>query len=135
MDFVGPQPTGKGPEDWFDGDDWFDVIHAGQEPSRIRATMVRFAPGARAAWHHPAVGQTLQVVAGIALIGTRDGVGTPHPAPAATAPDRHRSVLRHPRQGRRTAPLPPGTRKDHPPRAPTRGAACRLPHAEVTART
>lgn len=73
MEFVMPQPTGKGPADWFDSDVWFDVIHAGQEPSRLRANMVRFAPGARTAWHHHAVGQTLHVVAGVALVGTRDG--------------------------------------------------------------
>ncbi|WP_405764126.1 zinc-binding dehydrogenase [Streptomyces sp. NBC_00080] len=36
--------------------------------------MVRFAPGARPAWHHHAVGQTLHVIAGVALVGTRDGV-------------------------------------------------------------
>jgi quercetin dioxygenase-like cupin family protein len=41
--------------------------------SRTRANMVRFSPGARTAWHHRAVGQTLHVVEGIALIGTRDG--------------------------------------------------------------
>ncbi|MFC1411555.1 cupin domain-containing protein [Streptacidiphilus sp. N1-12] len=29
MEFVKPKPTGKGPEDWFNGDVWFDVIHAG----------------------------------------------------------------------------------------------------------
>jgi quercetin dioxygenase-like cupin family protein len=36
--------------------------------------MVRFAPGARTAWHSHGLGQTLHVVSGVALIGTRDGV-------------------------------------------------------------
>lgn len=40
MEFVEPRPTGKGPGDWFNGDVWCDVIHAGQEPSRLRANMV-----------------------------------------------------------------------------------------------
>ncbi|MFD5872148.1 cupin domain-containing protein [Streptomyces sp. NPDC060322] len=83
MEFVKPQPTSKGLESWFDGDVWFDVIHAGQEPSRLRANMVRFAPGARTAWHHHAVGQTLHVVAGTALIGT---VFEAHPGQTVTCP-------------------------------------------------
>ncbi|MFI9781158.1 cupin domain-containing protein [Streptomyces sp. NPDC051956] len=87
MEFVTPQPTGKGPEEWFNGDVWFDVIHAGQEPSRIRANMVRFAPGARTARHHHAVGQTLHIIAGVALIGTRDGtVYAAHPGETVTCP-------------------------------------------------
>ncbi|WP_328696303.1 (R)-mandelonitrile lyase [Streptomyces sp. NBC_00342] len=87
MEFVTSQPTGKGPKAWFDGDVWFDVIHAGQEPSRLRANIVRFAPGARTAWHHHAVGQTLHIVAGTALIGTRDGtVLETHPGETVTCP-------------------------------------------------
>jgi len=87
VEFVNPQPTGKGRQDWFNGDVWFDVIHAGTEPSRIRANMVRFAPGARTAWHHHAVGQTLHIVAGIGLIGTRDGtVIEAHPGETVTCP-------------------------------------------------
>ena len=65
--------TTKAPAERFTGDVWLDVIVAGQEPSRIRANMVRFSPGARTAWHAHAMGQTLHVVAGVALIGTRDG--------------------------------------------------------------
>jgi quercetin dioxygenase-like cupin family protein len=72
MQFVLPRPTGTG-GDFATGDMWFDVIVAGVAPSRLRANLVRFAPGARTDWHHHAVGQTLHVVSGIALIGTRDG--------------------------------------------------------------
>ncbi|MFE2943660.1 cupin domain-containing protein [Streptomyces sp. NPDC059255] len=87
MEFVKQQPTGKGPEEWFTGDVWFDVLYAGAEPSRMRANMVRFAPGAHTAWHHHAVGQTLHVVAGVALIGTRDGtVFEAHPGETVTCP-------------------------------------------------
>ncbi|MGW4561731.1 (R)-mandelonitrile lyase [Streptomyces sp. NPDC004561] len=74
MEFVKPRSTVKGPDNWFDGDVWFDVIFAGEDHSHMRANMVRFAPGARTAWHHHAVGQTLRIVSGVALIGTRDGV-------------------------------------------------------------
>ncbi|MGW7615130.1 (R)-mandelonitrile lyase [Streptomyces antimycoticus] len=87
MKFVTPQPTTKAPADWFTGDVWFDVICAGQEPSRMRANMVRFSPGAHTAWHRHAVGQTLHVVEGIALIGTRDGtVFEAHPGETVTCP-------------------------------------------------
>ncbi|MFB7636534.1 cupin domain-containing protein [Streptomyces sp. NPDC056149] len=74
MEFVRQQPTGKAPADWFTGDVWWDVIVAGREPSRMRVNLVRFSPGARTHWHSHAVGQTLHVTSGIALIGTRDGV-------------------------------------------------------------
>lgn len=74
MKHVAPRPTAKGPAEWFTGDVWFDVIHAGSDPSRVRVNMVRFAPGARTYWHHHVLGQTLHVVAGTALVGTRDGV-------------------------------------------------------------
>ncbi len=39
----------------------------------MRANMVRFAPCARTDWHSHAMGQTLHIVSGTALIGTRDG--------------------------------------------------------------
>ncbi|EKT76741.1 hypothetical protein WSS_A41210 [Rhodococcus opacus M213] len=74
MEFIDPVPTGKGPAEWFTGDVWFDIIYAGKEPSRARTNMVRFSPGARTFWHHHVLGQTLHVVSGTALVGTRDGV-------------------------------------------------------------
>lgn len=73
MEFTQQQPSSKAPADWFTGDVWWDVVHAGQEPSRMRVNMVRFSPGARTHWHSHALGQALHVVSGIALIGTRDG--------------------------------------------------------------
>lgn len=73
MEILKKPPTTKGPADWFTGDVWFDVVYAGQEPSRMRANMVRFSPRARSAWHSHAVGQTLHITSGVALIGTRDG--------------------------------------------------------------
>jgi quercetin dioxygenase-like cupin family protein len=73
LEILKKQPTAKAPADWFTGDDWFDVIHAGEEPSRMRVNMVRFSPCARTDWHSHVMGQTLHIVSGIALIGTRDG--------------------------------------------------------------
>jgi quercetin dioxygenase-like cupin family protein len=73
MEFVKRQPTGKAPAGRFTADVWWDVIVAGQEPSRMRANLVRFSPGTRTHWHSHAVGRTLHVVSGTALIGTRDG--------------------------------------------------------------
>jgi len=87
MEFVQQVPTTKAPAEWFTGDVWFDRIQAGEEPSRLRANMVRFAPGARTAWHHHAVGQTLHVVDGVALIGTRDGtIFEAHPGETVACP-------------------------------------------------
>ena len=74
MEFTQATPTTKAPAGWFTGDVWFDVVYAGTAPSRMRANMVRFAPGARTFWQHHILGQTLHVVSGIALIGGRDGV-------------------------------------------------------------
>ena len=68
------QPTTKGSADWFTGDVYVDAIATRKpEPSRMIVSRVRFTPGARTAWHSHAVGQTLHVAEGVALIGTRDG--------------------------------------------------------------
>jgi quercetin dioxygenase-like cupin family protein len=74
-------PTAKNPPEQFHGDVWLDSIafpHEGDQ--RMVVGKVRFAPGARTAWHSHARGQTLHVTDGVALIGTRDGgilVATP----------------------------------------------------------
>ncbi len=57
----------------FTGDVWFDVIAQGQAPSRLRVNLVRFAPGARTAWHRHANGQTLHVTDGVGLVQSRGG--------------------------------------------------------------
>ncbi|MFE4683949.1 cupin domain-containing protein [Streptomyces sp. NPDC056721] len=87
MELLKQQPTIKAPGDWFTGDVWFDINYSGEEPSRMGMNMVRFLPGARTDWHHHAVGQTLHVVSGIALIGTRDGtILEAHPGQTVTCP-------------------------------------------------
>jgi quercetin dioxygenase-like cupin family protein len=66
-------PSTAGPAEMFTGDVWFDVIAAGEAPSRLRVNLVRFAPGARTAWHRHANGQTLHVTDGRGLVQARDG--------------------------------------------------------------
>jgi quercetin dioxygenase-like cupin family protein len=74
MNIEPKQPTRKGPPEWFTGDVYVDAIHVRKaEPSRMVCSCVRFTPGARTAWHSHAVGQTLYVTEGIALLGSRDG--------------------------------------------------------------
>ena len=69
-----PQPpTTKAPGETFTGDAWYDVLAAGDEPSRIRVNTVRFAPGARNAWHAHPNGQTLHVTEGRGRIQSRGG--------------------------------------------------------------
>jgi quercetin dioxygenase-like cupin family protein len=74
MNIEPKQPTRKGPAEWFTGDVYIDAIHVRKaEPSRMACGCVRFTPGARTAWHSHAMGQTLYITEGIALVGTRDG--------------------------------------------------------------
>ena len=73
MEIQRPQPTQKASTSNFSGDAWFDVIVRGEPPSRVRVNVVRFAPGARNAWHAHAMGQTIQVLDGIGRIQARGG--------------------------------------------------------------
>jgi quercetin dioxygenase-like cupin family protein len=57
-------PTAKGPSDWFTGDVWVDTLAQGHGASPMSVASVRFAPGARTAWHRHAIGQTLCVTEG-----------------------------------------------------------------------
>ena len=67
------QTTVKAPAETFTGDAWYDVIARGEGPSRVRVNLVRFAPGARNAWHAHAVGQTVHVMDGVGRIQARGG--------------------------------------------------------------
>ena len=73
MQMLPKQPTVKGPAEMFTGEVWFDVIAKGDEPSRMRVNTVRFAPGARTAWHCHGVGRTLYVTDGVGRVQSRDG--------------------------------------------------------------
>lgn len=71
MEILKRQPTSKAPAEWFTGDVWWDAIYQGEEPSRARLYLVRFAPCARTDWHSHALGQTLHIVSGVALVQSR----------------------------------------------------------------
>ena len=73
MRILPKQQSVKGPEDMFTGDVWLDLVVKGDEPSRVRVSTVRFAPGARTAWHTHALGQTLYVTEGLGLVQSRGG--------------------------------------------------------------
>jgi quercetin dioxygenase-like cupin family protein len=71
MEIRPKQPTSKGGPDRFVGDVWLDALVSGEPPSRMRVSVVRFAPGSRNAWHAHAVGQTLHVTEGIGRVQAR----------------------------------------------------------------
>jgi quercetin dioxygenase-like cupin family protein len=73
MEILRKERTVKAGSDRFVGDAWLDVIVHGEEPSHVRVSIVRFAPGARNAWHAHAVGQTLHVTDGVGRIQSRGG--------------------------------------------------------------
>ena len=73
MEIKPKEPTAKAPAETFTGDAFIDVIARGEEPSRIRVNLVRFAPGARNAWHTHAMGQTLHITEGVGLVQSRGG--------------------------------------------------------------
>ena len=73
MEILRTPATLKAAPDTFIGDAWVDVIARGAGPSRVRVNVVRFAPGARNAWHAHAVGQTVHVTEGLGRIQARGG--------------------------------------------------------------
>ena len=73
MEILRKQPTVKAPAETFTGDAWYDIIAKGEAPSRMRANVVLFAPGARNAWHRHALSQTLYVTEGRGLMQARGG--------------------------------------------------------------
>ena len=81
-------PSSKAPPERFAGDVWVDVIAAPHtDDQRMTVATVRFAPGARTAWHSHARGQYLRVTAGVARFGQRDGtVHEVHPGQTLYTP-------------------------------------------------
>ena len=69
----GPTATGKGPAEWFTGDVYIDAVATPSPPSRARANLVHFTPGARTAWHSHPLGQSLFVTEGVGLVQRRGG--------------------------------------------------------------
>ncbi|MFC3996785.1 cupin domain-containing protein [Nocardiopsis sediminis] len=66
--------TAKNPPEQFTGDVWLDPIAFPREDGqRMVVAKVRFAPGARTAWHTHARGQTLHITQGVAWVQSRGG--------------------------------------------------------------
>jgi len=65
--------TEAGPNEWFTGVVQIDPIRTPDEQSYIGCAHVRFAPGARTAWHSHPRGQTLYVTDGIGIVAVRGG--------------------------------------------------------------
>ncbi len=64
-------PTERGPQDWFTGEVWIDPVTAGHGSHRLSLGNVRFAPGARTAWHTHSIAQTLHVTQGNGFVQAR----------------------------------------------------------------
>lgn len=72
---IEPLPvTAKAPAELFTGDVYVESIARPKaSPSKMIVARVRFTPGARTAWHSHALGQTLHVTEGVALMQARGG--------------------------------------------------------------
>ncbi|WP_052460776.1 cupin domain-containing protein [Microbacterium gorillae] len=81
-------PHGATPADptIYTGDAWYTMISYGREGSLMQSGIVHFAPGARTTWHRHRRGQTLYVLDGVALVGTRDGVAEVHAGETVECP-------------------------------------------------
>ncbi len=63
--------TSRGPATWFSGEVWLDPVAQGHGATPTTVALVRFAPGARTAWHAHEVAQTLYVTEGAGLVQSR----------------------------------------------------------------
>ncbi len=115
---IDPRPaTTKNPPENFTGDVWLDPIaRPRDEGQRMFVARVRFAPGARTAWHSHARGQTLHITSGVAWVQSRGQEKlVALPRPDAVLPTRPGALARcrtrllhgapgHDRQRRRPGP-------------------------------
>jgi quercetin dioxygenase-like cupin family protein len=65
--------TRPGPSEWFTGTVYIDAVAVPTGASRVNASSVHFAPGARTAWHTHPNGQTIFVTEGVGLAQRRGG--------------------------------------------------------------
>ena len=65
--------TTGGSSEWFTGAVYIDAVAAPSGSVRVAAAHVRFAPGARTAWHKHPNGQTIWVIEGMCLCQSRGG--------------------------------------------------------------
>ncbi|MDN3564902.1 cupin domain-containing protein [Paeniroseomonas aquatica] len=81
------RPTRPAPAANFTGTVYQDEVVTGTLPSRLRASVVSFTPGARTAWHRHPVGQTLYCLSGVGRV-QREGepVRALHPGDTVLIP-------------------------------------------------
>jgi quercetin dioxygenase-like cupin family protein len=65
--------THQGNPEWFTGTVLVDQIRVAEEPSRLGAASVHFAPGAHTAWHTHPFGQTVYVIEGLGRVQREGG--------------------------------------------------------------
>jgi quercetin dioxygenase-like cupin family protein len=65
--------TNAGPGDWFTGEVSIETLATPIAPARAAAAIVRFAPGARTAWHTHPLGQTIFLTDGAGRCQRRGG--------------------------------------------------------------
>jgi quercetin dioxygenase-like cupin family protein len=63
--------TSPGPGEWFTGAVYLDSVATPSDGSRLSASRVHFAPGARTAWHRHPNGQTILVLEGVCFCQAR----------------------------------------------------------------
>ena len=68
-----PRDPVPGPAEWFTGDVTLDQFAVPADPAHVRSAHVRFAPGARTAWHRHPFGQVLFVTEGSGRVQSRGG--------------------------------------------------------------
>jgi quercetin dioxygenase-like cupin family protein len=73
LEIIASGASTLGAAGWFTGEVWSASIINSPEPARLRASNVRFTPGARTTWHRHAVGQALVVTDGFGLVQARGG--------------------------------------------------------------
>ena len=69
----GSQASVEGPAEFFSGAVRVDPLFQMPEPSRTRAGVVTFEPGARSAWHTHPLGQTLIITSGLGWVQREGG--------------------------------------------------------------
>lgn len=69
----GPQPSARGPAEYFTGTVRIDQLFKAPAPSRLSGGVVTFEPGARSNWHTHPLGQTLIVTSGCGYVQSWGG--------------------------------------------------------------
>lgn len=65
--------TRQGPEEWFTGAVYIDVVADPADGQRVNGNNVHFTPGARTAWHAHPHGQTIYVLEGVGRCQRKGG--------------------------------------------------------------